>query len=130
MTTIDLKYLLIGTPFQNKVWEEILKIPYGETRTYSDIATAIGNPKGYRAVANTCGENKLALIVPCHRVVGKNNYIGGYKWGVDKKAWLLKFEALNKQKMSVDMLQAITWMSKACNKQKIDLFILNIVYIM
>ena len=85
------EYKLEGTPFQLKVWGEILKIPYGETRTYGEIANAIGEPKSCRAIANACGQNKLALIVPCHRVVGKTN-IGGYKWGTHRKKWLLELE--------------------------------------
>lgn len=84
-----------GTDFQLKVWEELQKIPYGETRTYAEIAKAIGHPKSCRAVANACGQNKLAILVPCHRVVGKDN-LGGYKWGIDKKKWLLNLEKQNK----------------------------------
>ena len=92
---IPVKYKLEGTPFQLKVWNEILNIPYGETRTYGEIANAIGESKSYRAVANACGQNKLALIIPCHRVVGQHN-LGGYKWGTDKKKWLLEFEKIDK----------------------------------
>ena len=88
------KYKLVGTPFEKKVWDEIIKIPYGKTKTYGDIAKAIGQPNAYRAVANACGKNKIALIVPCHRVIGKTNK-GGYKWGTDKKEWLLDFEKQN-----------------------------------
>ncbi|AGF85579.1 hypothetical protein QJ854_gp203 [Moumouvirus goulette] len=80
-----------GTEFQKKVWKEILLIPYGETRTYSEIALAIGNPAAIRAVANACGKNNIAIFIPCHRVVGKNN-IGGYKWGLEKKIWLIELE--------------------------------------
>uniref|UniRef100_H2EF51 methylated-DNA--[protein]-cysteine S-methyltransferase n=1 Tax=Moumouvirus sp. 'Monve' TaxID=1128131 RepID=H2EF51_9VIRU len=80
-----------GTEFQKKVWKEILLIPYGKTKTYSDIAVAIGKPTAVRAVANACGKNNIAIFIPCHRVIGKNN-IGGYKWGLDKKIWLIKLE--------------------------------------
>ena len=90
-TDLVTKYKLDGTPFQKKVWREIAKIPYGETKTYSDIAAAIGYPKSFRAVANACGQNKIALFIPCHRVTGINNN-GGYKWGIDKKEWLLNLE--------------------------------------
>ncbi|AAV50954.1 putative methylated-DNA--protein-cysteine methyltransferase [Acanthamoeba castellanii mimivirus] len=93
-TNLDLE--LKGTPFQRKVWKQILEIPFGETRTYSDIAMAIGNPKAVRAVANACGANPIAIIVPCHRVVGKNND-GGYEYGLEKKLWLLDFEKKNTQ---------------------------------
>ncbi|XWV25545.1 putative methylated-DNA-protein-cysteine methyltransferase [Tupanvirus deep ocean] len=85
---------LVGTEFQKKVWKAICKIPYGYTKTYSDIANEIGFPNSCRAVANACGQNKIALFVPCHRVVGKNN-VGGYKWNSQRKKWLLKFEKNN-----------------------------------
>ena len=79
------------TTFQIRVWKELTKIPRRETRTYKEVAIAIGNPKAYRAVANACGKNPLQIIIPCHRVVGTNN-LGGYKWGIEKKKELLKSE--------------------------------------
>ncbi len=85
------KYKLKGTSFQIKVWKEISKIPYGTTKSYSDIAKAIGFPKSYRAVANACGQNQIILFIPCHRVIGKNN-LGGYKYGIDRKKFLLEME--------------------------------------
>lgn len=85
------RYILHGTTFQNKVWEEIIKIPYGQTRTYSDIAIAIGSPTAHRAVANACGQNKILLFIPCHRVTAKNS-IGGFKYGIEKKQWLINME--------------------------------------
>ena len=94
LKTLNGKIKLVGTDFQKSVWREIIKIPYGETRTYSQIAVAIGKPTAYRAVANACGQNKLAIYVPCHRVVGKNN-IGGYRWSVSIKEWLINFEKTN-----------------------------------
>ena len=93
------KYNLNGTEFQKKVWNEIKKIPFGSTKTYSDIATAIGKPTACRAVANACGKNKLLLIIPCHRVVGQN-YTGGYEAGIEKKKWLLNFEKTKLQQAS------------------------------
>lgn len=84
--------LLDGTPFQQLVWDEILKIPLGQTRTYTQIAEAIQRPTCYRAVANACGANKIALFIPCHRVVGKGGKIGGYKWGPTRKEKLLVVE--------------------------------------
>lgn len=84
-------FKISGTAFQKQVWKELLKIPYGETSTYSEIAKAIGHPTAYRAVANACGQNKIALYIPCHRVVGKNNS-GGYKWGLERKNYLLDIE--------------------------------------
>ena len=86
-----------GTKFQKMVWQEISKIPYGETRTYGNIAESINLPKSYRGVASACGMNRLAIIIPCHRVVGKKD-LGGYRWGVEKKKWLLAFEKSNKSK--------------------------------
>lgn len=89
--TTGIKYKIRGTTFQRLVWREIARIPFGETRTYGQIAEAIGNPQAYRAVANACGQNKIAVIIPCHRVVGKNN-LGGYKWGTHIKKWFLGYE--------------------------------------
>ena len=87
----DIICVMDGTAFQKLVWEEIVKIPYGKTKTYSEIAAALNKPKAYRAVANACGKNKIALFIPCHRVVGKNN-IGGYEYGVGLKKQLLALE--------------------------------------
>ena len=80
-----------GSPFQQKVWREISLIPWGELRTYSDIAKAIGQPKSVRAVASACGQNPLPLFIPCHRVVGKND-LGGFNGGVELKQKLLYLE--------------------------------------
>lgn len=88
---IDINCIQTGTHFQQQVWEEIAKIPWGQTRTYSDIAMSLGKPKAYRAVANACGKNKICLLVPCHRVVSKHG-IGGYSSGVDIKKRLLTLE--------------------------------------
>ena len=83
------------TDFQRLVWTEIEKIPYGETRSYRDIAIAIGRPKSYRAVANACGKNPLPIIRPCHRVICSNGEIGGYSinGGAALKKALLKCES-------------------------------------
>ena len=69
---------LEGTNFQKKVWEELLKIPKGQTRSYKEIAIAIGNPKAARAVANTCGKNPYPIKIPCHRAIRSDGSIGGY----------------------------------------------------
>ena len=82
----------LGTPFQIQVWEELMKIPHGETRSYSDIAHAIGKPTAFRAVAQSNGRNPLAIIVPCHRVINLNGDLGGYSSGLDRKKWLLSLE--------------------------------------
>lgn len=82
----------IGSFFQKKIWEELLKIPLGETRSYSDIAVAIKKPTAFRAVAQANGSNRLAIIVPCHRVINVNGELGGYAGGLVRKKWLLHHE--------------------------------------
>ena len=86
-----------SSDFQIKVWQEIEKIPYGETRTYKDIAIAIGKPNAHRAVANACGKNPLPVTIPCHRAIRSDGNIGGYSapGGVKQKIKLLKMEKLN-----------------------------------
>ena len=88
----DLPLLLTGTPFQELVWHAIAAIPYGETATYSDIALAIGHPEAVRAVANAIGANRLSIILPCHRLIGRNNP-GGYAGGADIKCGLQLLES-------------------------------------
>lgn len=83
-----------GTEFQKAVWGEMTKIPYGETRSYKEIAVAIGKPMAVRAVGAACGKNKLPIIVPCHRVVGSNG-LGGFAFDVELKCRLLNLEARN-----------------------------------
>jgi AraC family transcriptional regulator of adaptative response/methylated-DNA-[protein]-cysteine methyltransferase len=83
---------LQATAFQLRVWEELRKIPYGETRTYAEVAGAIGQPKAVRAVANACGANPTVLVTPCHRVVRSDGAPGGYRWGVERKQALLERE--------------------------------------
>ena len=85
-------YRISGTEFQKKVYRELLKIPYGETRTYKDIALSIGNEKACRAVGNANNKNKLPIIVPCHRVIGSNNDLTGYAGGLNIKKYLLNLE--------------------------------------
>jgi AraC family transcriptional regulator of adaptative response/methylated-DNA-[protein]-cysteine methyltransferase len=81
-----------GTVFQRRVWEELRRIPRGETRTYSEIAQAIGAPAAVRAVGSACGANPVALVVPCHRAVRTDGGLGGYAWGVATKKRLLEIE--------------------------------------
>lgn len=81
-----------GTRFQKKVWKELLKIPYGTTCTYQDIAKKIGHPKAYRAVGNANHQNPIPILIPCHRVVGKNNKLTGYTLGLPIKEYLLQLE--------------------------------------
>lgn len=91
-TYFDFPYKLNGTEFQKKVWEQLLAIPYGETRTYKDIATAIGNPKASRAVGMANNKNPITIFIPCHRVIGSNGNLTGYAGGLDMKKALLDIE--------------------------------------
>ena len=84
-----------GTEFMKKVWDELLKIPYGETTTYGEIAKNIGNPKASRAVGLANHNNPIPIIIPCHRVIGKNKKLIGYALGLDKKEYLLNLELKN-----------------------------------
>tara|TARA_B100000941_G_scaffold164422_1_gene117035 strand:- start:217 stop:507 length:291 start_codon:yes stop_codon:yes gene_type:complete len=85
---------LKGTKFQKRVWKELLKIPFGETRSYKEIAISIGTPNSYRAVANACGKNPYPVTIPCHRAIKSNGSIGGYsaKGGIKRKRMLLANE--------------------------------------
>ena len=83
-----------GTPFQHSVWNALRDIPYGETRSYEDIAVAIGNPKAVRAIGQANTRNPILLLVPCHRVINKNGTIGGFGCGVEIKKQLLQLEGL------------------------------------
>ena len=91
--TIDLPMDLQATTFQVRVWEELRRIPYGSTRSYQEIAKAIGKPNAVRAVANACAGNHLALVIPCHRVIREDRSLGGYRWGLERKRNLLKLES-------------------------------------
>ncbi|AUN14842.1 methylated-DNA--[protein]-cysteine S-methyltransferase [Paraclostridium sordellii] len=88
----DIKFKLKGTEFQEKVWNALTDIPYGDTVSYKYIAKKIGNEKAVRAVGNTNGRNIINIVVPCHRVIGANKSLTGYGGGLDKKSWLLKHE--------------------------------------
>ena len=90
--TFNLPLLLKGTDFQKQVWQALLKIPFGETRSYKQIAEAIGNPKAVRAVGMANNKNPLLIVVPCHRVIGANGKLVGYAVGLDKKEYLLRLE--------------------------------------
>ena len=81
-----------GTEFQKKVWQELLNIPYGKVASYKRIAEIIGNPKAARAVGNANNKNKIAIIIPCHRVIGSNNKLIGYAGGINRKKYLLELE--------------------------------------
>ncbi|MEO0327055.1 MAG: bifunctional helix-turn-helix domain-containing protein/methylated-DNA--[protein]-cysteine S-methyltransferase [Pseudomonadota bacterium] len=88
-----LRVTLIGTDFQIRVWDSLLGIPMGEAKTYSDIATAIDNPKAVRAVGAAVGRNPISFVVPCHRALGKSGALTGYHWGLTRKRAMLGWEA-------------------------------------
>ena len=89
----DVPLDLVGTAFQKKVWDALMKIPAGQTLSYAGLAAQLGHPRGARAVANACGRNKVAVLVPCHRVVRGDGSLGGYRWGLPVKQRLLEREA-------------------------------------
>ncbi|HSQ33599.1 MAG TPA: methylated-DNA--[protein]-cysteine S-methyltransferase [Peptostreptococcaceae bacterium] len=88
----DLDLFFNGTEFQNKVWNELCNIPYGETATYKDMAIRIGNEKACRAVGNANNKNNIGIIIPCHRVIGSNGKLVGYAGELWRKEWLLEHE--------------------------------------
>jgi O-6-methylguanine DNA methyltransferase len=81
-----------GTEFQNKVWKQLVNIPVGKTSTYQKLATKIRKPKAVRAVGRANGDNRLTILIPCHRVVGSDGSLTGYGGGLDRKHWLLQHE--------------------------------------
>lgn len=85
---------LQGTEFQKSVWKELLKIPYGETWSYKEVAKKVGNEKGVRAVANAIGKNPILIVVPCHRVIGSDGTLTGFGAGLENKASLLRIEKI------------------------------------
>jgi AraC family transcriptional regulator of adaptative response/methylated-DNA-[protein]-cysteine methyltransferase len=92
---LNLPLDLRASAFQMRVWSELRKIPYGETRSYSEIAESIGNPKSVRAVARACATNPVALVTPCHRVIAADGKLSGYRWGIERKEQLLRQEKEN-----------------------------------
>jgi len=89
---LDLPTDVVATAFQRRVWEALRSIPLGATRTYSEVARSIGQPSAIRAVARACATNPAAIVVPCHRVVRTDGTLGGYRWGIERKRWLLDQE--------------------------------------
>ena len=90
--TFDLPLAPTGTDFQNKVWNELMKIPFGTTISYLELAKRLGDEKVIRAAASANGKNPIPIIIPCHRVIGSDGSLTGYAGGLDKKRWLLKHE--------------------------------------
>ncbi|MET7416935.1 methylated-DNA--[protein]-cysteine S-methyltransferase [Streptomyces rubiginosohelvolus] len=103
-TAFDLPLNLAGTPFQRSVWAELLKIPYGETRTYGELAEELGKPGASRAVGLANGKNPVGIIVPCHRVIGASGSLTGYGGGLDRKQRLLAFESGGSEEDGVQVL--------------------------
>ncbi|MBS4749676.1 methylated-DNA--[protein]-cysteine S-methyltransferase [Carnobacteriaceae bacterium zg-ZUI78] len=91
-TVFDVVFDLRGTPFQIEVWKALLSVPFGSTATYTDIACLINKPKSVRAVANAIGKNPILMMIPCHRILGKNGYLGGFRAGISLKIELLEHE--------------------------------------
>jgi methylated-DNA-[protein]-cysteine S-methyltransferase len=85
---------LYGTDFQRKVWEACASIPYGETRSYGELAAMIGNPKAMRAVGSALGRNPVPIIIPCHRVLQSNGTLGGFGWGLEAKEYFIDLEKM------------------------------------
>ncbi len=91
----DLKLKLDGTVFQNTVWKALQNVPYGKTTTYKELARIIDRETAIRAVGSANGQNPISIIIPCHRIIGSDGKLHGYGGGIDKKKWLLEFEARN-----------------------------------
>jgi len=89
---------ILGTGFQQKVWDELQKIPFGETLTYHELAVRVGDPKAFRAVGQADAKNPISVIIPCHRVIGNDGKLVGYAGGLDRKKWLLEHEQAFAQK--------------------------------
>ena len=94
LQVFDLPLDLSGTPFQQSVWQALLTVPFGRTASYQQIADTIGNPKAVRAVGAANGRNPVSIIVPCHRIIGKNGGLTGYGGGIWRKEWLLRHEGI------------------------------------
>ena len=93
--SFDIPLHPVGTDFQKQVWQALLEIPYGETRTYKEIAESVNNVKGVRAVAQAIGANGMSILIPCHRVIGTNHSLTGYAGGIEAKRLLLDIESKN-----------------------------------
>jgi len=94
LNTFSVPYKLTGTDFQNRVWTELSKIPFGKTISYSTLASNLGDLKSIRAAGTANGKNKLPIIIPCHRVIGKDGSLVGFSGGIERKKWLLKHEGV------------------------------------
>ena len=96
----DVELCLAGTPFQQQIWRELLEIGYGQTTTYGQLAAGIGAPRAVRAVGMANGRNPISIIVPCHRVIGRDGKLTGYAGGLAAKRWLLDHELANRDRLA------------------------------
>ena len=94
LTLFDLPLDMKGTPFQRSVWQALRDVPFGRTASYQQMADAVGNPKAVRAVGAANGQNPVSIVVPCHRIIGKNGSLTGYGGGIWRKEWLLRHEGV------------------------------------
>ncbi|MEN8246753.1 MAG: methylated-DNA--[protein]-cysteine S-methyltransferase [Thermodesulfobacteriota bacterium] len=94
LQVFDLPLDMAGTPFQRSVWQALLTVPFGRSASYQQIADAVDNPKAVRAVGAANGQNPVSIIVPCHRIIGKNGSLTGYGGGIWRKEWLLRHEGV------------------------------------
>ncbi len=101
LTVFDLELRPLGTPFQQRVWDALRDIPYGETVTYGELAETLGQPTASRAVGLANGKNPISIVVPCHRVIGADGSLTGYGGGLARKQWLLDFERGAQQPMLI-----------------------------
>lgn len=92
LKSFTIPLIFTGSDFQKKVWNALLEVPYGETRTYMEQTLVLGDPKAIRAVASANGRNKIAIVVPCHRIIGSDGSLTGYAGGIDRKRFLLNLE--------------------------------------
>jgi AraC family transcriptional regulator of adaptative response/methylated-DNA-[protein]-cysteine methyltransferase len=102
----DLPLDISPTAFQQRVWDALQRIPYGQTRSYTDIAETLGSPRAVRAVANACASNPVALAIPCHRVVHKDGALAGYRWGTARKVALLSAEKEHRLETPLETVSA------------------------
>lgn len=100
--------VFLGSGFQKRVWGELKKISFGETRSYFEISSQIGQPTAFRAVANANRLNKFAIIIPCHRVINKNGELGGYNGGIERKKWLINHEKIGKDVLFSSKTMSLT----------------------
>lgn len=103
--SFDIPLLLVGTDFQKRVWEELMKIPYGTTQSYLDLAKQMGNEKAIRAIATANGANAISIIIPCHRIIGSSGEMVGYAGGTPTKRKLLELENHNNSDSQIGMFR-------------------------